>query len=235
MDPRHRDRVAFLRVCSGRFAREMEVWHPRLRRKVRLASPLRLFGQDREVVDEAYAGDVVGLINPGLFAIGDTVSEGEIGSFPELPRFQPEHFALLRHNQADRYKQFLKGLSQIEEEGGVQVFYPVSSGKREPILAAVGALQFDVVRYRLDAEYNVQTTLEPLGFSFARWVEGDVAAITSLADARGRLRAEDRDGRPVLLFTTAWDLRYAEENSVDLAFRVEGRASSVERPTGAED
>jgi peptide chain release factor 3 len=218
MDLRHRDRVAFLRVCSGRFTREMEVWHPRLRRKVRLAPPLRLFGQDREVVEEAFAGDVVGLINPGLFAIGDTVAEREIGAFPALPRFQPEHFALLRHTQADRYKQFLKGLSQIEEEGGIQVFYPVAAGKREPILAAVGALQFDVVRYRLEAEYGVQTVLEPLGYAFARWVEGEPAAIASLADARGRLRAEDRDGRSVVLFTTAWDLRYAEEHATGVAF-----------------
>ena len=221
MDPRHRDRVAFLRVCSGRFSRDMEVWHPRQRRKVRLASPLRLFGQDREVVEEAFAGDVVGLINPGLFAIGDTVSEREIGTFPALPRFQPEHFALLRHTRADRYKQFLKGLAQIEEEGGVQVFYPVSSGTREPILAAVGALQFDVVRYRLEAEYNVQTVLEPMAYGFARWVEGDPIAVAGLADARGRLRAEDRDGRTVLLFTTAWDLRYAEENAGALVFSAE--------------
>jgi peptide chain release factor 3 len=196
----------------------MEVWHPRSKRRVRLAPPLRLFGQDREVVEEAYPGDVIGLVNPGLFAIGDTVSERDIGLFPPLPRFQPEHFALLRHTRADRYKQFLKGLEQIEEEGGIQVFYPVSAGKREPILAAVGALQFDVVRYRLEAEYNVETTLEPLGYSFARWVDGDPIEIAALADARGRLRTEDRDGRPVLLFTTAWDLRYAEENAKGVVF-----------------
>ncbi len=218
MDPRHRDRVAFLRVCSGRFERDMEVWHPRLRRRVRLARPLKLFGQEREVVEEAYAGDVVGLINPGLFVIGDTVSETDIGVFPPLPRFPPEHFALLRHIQADRYKQFLKGLTQIEEEGAIQLFYPVSSGRREPILAAVGALQFDVVRYRLEAEYNVATQLEPLNYSTARWVSGDPQAVAAVGDGRGRLRAEDRDGRPVVLFTTAWDLRYAEENHADVAF-----------------
>ncbi len=218
MDPRHRDRVAFLRVCSGRFERDMEVWHPRLRRRVRLARPLKLFGQEREVVEEAFAGDVVGLINPGLFVIGDTVSESDIGMFPPLPRFPPEHFALLRHTQADRYKQFLKGLTQIEEEGAIQLFYPVSSGRREPILAAVGALQFDVVRYRLEAEYNVATQLEPLGYSTARWVSGDSQAIAAVADGRGRLRAEDRDGRPVVLFTTAWDLRYAEENHPSITF-----------------
>ncbi len=218
MDLRHRDRVAFLRVCSGRFSRDMEVWHPRLGRKIRLANPLRLFGQEREVIEEAYAGDVVGLINPGQFVIGDTVSDGPLGAFPPLPRFQPEHFAALRHTRADRYKAFLKGLQQIEEEGAIQVFTPISGGRREPLLAAVGALQFDVVRYRLEAEYNVETTLEPLGYTAARWVRGDTAAIAALGDGRGRLRAEDRAGRPVILFTTAWDLRYAEENAPELAF-----------------
>jgi peptide chain release factor 3 len=218
MDPRHRDRVAFLRVCSGRYRREMEVWHPRLRRRVRLAPPLKLFGQEREVVDEAFAGDVVGIINPGVFTIGDTVSERETGTFPPLPRFQPEHFAGLQATSADKYKQFLKGLAQIEEEGGIQLFYPVASGRREPILAAVGALQFDVVRARLEAEYNVPTRLELLPYSAARWVQGPPPAIAALGSGRGRMRAEDRMGQPVILFTTEWDLRYAEENSPDVRF-----------------
>ena len=225
MDPRHRDRVAFLRVCSGRFAGDAEVWHPRLGRKIRLANPLRLFGQDREVVEEAFAGDVVGLINPGQFVIGDTVSERPIGSFPPLPRFQPEHFAALRHVRADRYKSFLKGLRQIEEEGAIQLFFPVASGRREPILAAVGALQFDVVRYRLQAEYGVETVLEPLGYTAVRWVAGEPTAIAAVGDGRGRMRAEDRDGRSAILFTTAWDLRYAEENAADVAFSATGDAA----------
>jgi peptide chain release factor 3 len=227
MDMRHRDRVAFLRVCSGRFTRDMEVWHPRLGRTIRLANPLRLFGQEREVVEEAFAGDVVGLINPGQFAIGDTVSAEPMGAFPPLPRFQPEHFALLRHLRADRSKQFLKGLGQIEEEGAIQLFYPVASGRREPILAAVGALQFDVVRYRLQAEYGVETALEPLGYTAARWLGGDAAAIAAVGDGRGRMRAEDRNGRPVVLFSTAWDLRYAEENAPGVRFAAvadDGRA-----------
>jgi peptide chain release factor 3 len=218
MDPRHRDRVAFLRICSGRYSRDMEVWHSRMKRKVRLAPPLRLFGQDREVIEEAYAGDVIGVINPGMFAIGDTVSERDMGEFPPLPRFQPEHFALVRATRSDKYKQFLKGLTQIEEEGAIQLFYPVSSGRREPILAAVGALQFDVVRFRLESEYTVETTLEPLSFSAARWVEGDPQEIATVANSRGRLRSEDRDGNPVLLFTTSWDLRYAEENTPSARF-----------------
>ena len=226
MDPRHRDRVAFLRVVSGRFEKDMEVWHPRQGKSVRLSRPLRLFGSDRETVEEAYPGDVVGLINPGVFVIGDTVSEGQIGEFPPLPRFQPEHFALLRHARADRYKQFQKGLKQIEEEGGIQLFYPVSSGSREPILAAVGALQFDVVRYRLEAEYTVETVMEPLTYKSARWLAGPAEQITEVASGRGRMRAEDRDGQAVVLFTTEWDLRYAEEHAPDVTFASTARATA---------
>jgi peptide chain release factor 3 len=218
MDPRHRDRVAYFRVVSGKFERDMDAWHPRLGRKVRLSRPMRLFGQDRETVDEAYGGDVVGLMSTGTFAIGDTISSEDVGLFPPMPRFQPEHFARLRHARADKYKQFLKGLTQIEEEGGIQLFYPVTSGTREPIMAAVGVLQFDVVRSRLEGEYNVETIMEPLTFSAARWVTGDDAEINSIGTGRGRMRAEDREGRPVILFTTEWDLRYAEENAKAVTF-----------------
>ncbi len=218
MDPRHRDRVAYFRVVSGKFERDMDAWHPRLGRKVRLSRAMRLFGQDREIVEEAYAGDVVGLMSTGTFTIGDTISSEDVGTFSAMPRFQPEHFARLRHAKADKYKQFLKGITQIEEEGGIQLFYPVSSGSREPIMAAVGVLQFDVVRSRLESEYNVETIMEPLTFSAARWVSGDDTEISSIGNGRGRMRAEDREGRPVILFTTEWDLRYAEENAKDVTF-----------------
>jgi peptide chain release factor 3 len=218
MDPRHRDRVAYFRVVSGKFERDMDAWHPRLGRKVRLSRPMRLFGQDRETVDEAYAGDVVGLMSTGTFAIGDTISSEDVGTYPPMPRFQPEHFARLRHARADKYKQFLKGITQIEEEGGIQLFYPVTSGSREPIMAAVGILQFDVVRSRLEAEYNVETIMEPLTFNGARWVTGDDREISEIGNGRGRMRAEDRDGRPVILFSTEWDLRYAEENAKEVTF-----------------
>lgn len=218
MDKRHRDRVAYMRVVSGRFERDIDAWIPRLKRKVRLSRPMRLFGADREVVEEAYAGDVVGLVSTGTFTIGDTISDGNIGTFAPMPRFQPEHFALLRHTRADRYKQFLKGLTQIEEEGAIQLFYPVNTGSREPVLAAVGALQFEVVRYRLESEYNVETELDPLSYTAARWVSGDETEITTISNGRGRMRAEDRDGRPVILFTTEWDLRYAEENATSVTF-----------------
>lgn len=218
MDPRHRDRVAYFRVVSGRFERDMDAWHPRLGRKVRLNRAMRLFGQDREIVEEAFAGDVVGLLSTGTFTIGDTISSEDVGTFSALPRFQPEHFARLRHARADKYKQFLKGIAQIEEEGGIQLFYPVAAGSREPIMAAVGVLQFDVVRSRLESEYGVETIMEPMTFSSARWVTGSETDIAQVGAGRGRMRAEDRDGNPVILFSTEWDMRYAEENAKDVTF-----------------
>jgi peptide chain release factor 3 len=218
MDPRHRDRVAYLRVCSGRFERDMTVRHARTGKPVRLSRPMKLFGQDRETVEEGYAGDVVGLINPGAFAIGDTVSSEPIGAFPPLPRFEAEHFARLENTRTDKHKQFLRGLEQIEEEGGIQLLYPVDSHRREPILAAVGQLQFDVVRARLEAEYGVETRLEPLGYELARWVRSDAATLVTLGNSRGRLRCEDRDDHQVVLFSTRWDLNYATENFPTVEF-----------------
>ena len=218
MDPRHRDRVAYLRVCSGKFERDMTVRHARTGKAVRLSRPLKLFGQERETVEEGFAGDIVGLINPGAFAIGDTVSTESLGAFTPLPRFPAEHFARLENIRVDRYKQFLRGLQQIEEEGGIQLLYPIDAARREPILAAVGALQFDVARHRLESEYGVETRLALLPYEHARWARGPRDALAALGNARGRLRCEDRDGRAVIVFTTRWDLTYALENTPGVAF-----------------
>ena len=153
MDPRHRDRVAFLRICCGRYSRDMEVWHSRMKRKVRLAPPLRLFGQEREVIEEAYAGDVIGVINPGLFAIGDTVSERDLGTFPPLPRFQPEHFALLRASRSDKYKQFLKGLTPDRGRGCDPALLP--GRERSPGTDSGGCRRAPVRRRALPAGVGV--------------------------------------------------------------------------------
>ncbi|HYI15959.1 MAG TPA: peptide chain release factor 3 [Thermomicrobiales bacterium] len=218
MDPRHRDRVAYLRVVSGKFERDMTVRHARTGKTIRLSRPMKLFGQERETVEEGYAGDVVGLINPGTFAIGDTVSSEPVGAYPPLPRFEAEHFARLENTRTDKYKQFLRGLEGIEEEGGIQLLYPVDSHRREPILAAVGQLQFDVVRARLEAEYGVETRLDMLGYEHARWVRADAETLVTLGNSRGRLRCEDRDGQQVVLFSTRWDLSYAIENFPTVEF-----------------
>jgi peptide chain release factor 3 len=220
MDPLHRDRMAFLRVCSGRFEKDMLVQHPRLGRKVRMARPHRLFARDRETVEEAYAGDVVGLVNPGVFAIGDTLAEGEPMEFAAIPRFHPEVFATLHNRDLARYKQFHKGLAQLEEEGAVQVLHAEDQIRREPILAAVGTLQFDVVQARLSTEYGVQTDVEQMGAVSARWIDGapqDVAAMRWTS--RSTIRARDRDGQLVALFASDWDRGYCERENPQIQFR----------------
>ena len=156
MDPRHRDRVAFVRVCSGEFERDMTVRNARTGAAVRLSRAMRLFADDRESLDVAYAGDVVGLANPGAFAIGDTLYEGKRVAFPPIPAFAPEHFASVRSIDVAGYKSFGKGIAQLREEGAVQVFYPWGTPRTEPILGAVGELQFEVAKYRLESEYNVE-------------------------------------------------------------------------------
>jgi len=207
MNPQHRDSVAFVRVCSGRFERDMTVEHPRTGKPVRLARPHRFFAQGRETVDEAYPGDVIGLVNPGVFAIGDTICTDQLLQFEPIPRFAPEHFARLTNQDTNRYKQFNKGLAQLEAEGAIQVLYEPEALRREPILAAVGRLQFDVVQFRLKTEYDVETLLEVLPYSTARIVEADAETIERLPWG-ATLRTADRDGRTVALFASEWSTNY---------------------------
>ncbi len=219
LDPRHRDRMAFLRICSGRFSKDMSVHHPRLGRDVRLSQAFKLFGREREPIEEAFPGDVIGLISPGLFSIGDTVTTGEPVAFERIPRFPPEHFGALHNSDISRYKQFHKGLAQIEEEGAVQVVYPYGGLSREPILAAVGQLQFDVVLSRLWDEYGVRARVEPLPFSCARWVKAESEALAELILSRRTSRlCRDRDGHPVILFSSGWDMEYCRKENPAVEF-----------------
>lgn len=218
MDPQHRDRVAFIRVCSGKFEKDMTVHHTRSGKKVRLSRSLKLFGQDREVVEEAYAGDIVGLINPGIFAIGDTVCTGKPIAFEGIPLFPPEHFAVLRNPNPSRYKQFLKGIDQLREEGAVQVLYYQDEAKRDPVLAAVGQLQFDVVRFRLESEYSVETQLEPLSYTLARWVTPKDPADFEIDWYFDSLGLKDSAGRLVILFKTPWGAQQMIEKNPHLRF-----------------
>lgn len=221
MDPKHRDSVAFVRVCSGRFERGMSVTHAQTGKAHRLARPYKVFGSDRLVIDEAFPGDVVGLPNTGEFAIGDTLVAGRTFKFQPLPRFQPEHFALLRNKDLSKYKQFLKGLRQLELEGAVQVFYNVDAFKREPILAVVGQLQFDVVQARLESEYNVPTEIEHLPVELARWVTGPEEAILRIPSRSDVLLARDSDGAYVALFREPFYLRYTAERNPGLKFEAQ--------------
>jgi peptide chain release factor 3 len=211
MDPRHRDRVAFVRVCSGEFARDMSVRNARTGATLRLSRAMRLFADDRESLETAYAGDVVGLANPGAFAIGDALYQGAPVSFPPIPAFAPEHFASVRSIDVSGYKSFGKGISQLREEGAVQVFYPWGTPRTEPILGAVGELQFEVAKYRLESEYNVETRFEPLAFTLALHVDGDRDQVGRAQLPSNAKLVEDWEGRPVMLFESEWSVRLAQE------------------------
>ncbi|GAC1405125.1 MAG: peptide chain release factor 3 [Candidatus Velthaea sp.] len=218
MDPRHRDRIAFVRVCSGKFERDMTVKNMRTGKDVRLTRAMKLFASDRESVDLAFAGDVVGLANPGSFAIGDTLSEGHDVTFEPIPAFEPEHFSLVRSIDTGAYKSFQKGIAQLREEGAIQVMYPYGQTRTEPILAAVGQLQFEVVKYRLESEYNVKTVFTTLPFSLARRVGGDPAALAAATlPSNGKL-VEDWDGKPLALFESDWSLKLGAEWNPKLTF-----------------
>jgi peptide chain release factor 3 len=209
MDPRHRDRIAFVRICSGRFTKDMVLFNSRLHRPLKASRAYRFFGRDRETIDVAYAGDIVGLVNPGQFAIGDTVHTGAPLRFVDVPRFPAEHFGRVRL-QDTRYKQFDDGLGQLEEEGLMQLFY-VTAGRREPIVGVVGALQFDVIVSRLHNEYGVEVKIDPATYVTARWLADPVVAAPRLPSLSGEVAvAVDRRERPVLLFKSPWELQYFE-------------------------
>ena len=212
MDPRHRDRVAFVRVCSGRFARDMTVKHARSGKAIRLSRPQKLFGQDREVVEDAYPGDVIGLNNPGMFAIGDTLYVGNKVEFEGIPSFSPEIFSWLRNPNPSAFKNFRKGVNELREEGAVQILYDIDESKRDPILAAVGQLQLEVVQHRLENEYGVETRLEPLGYQVARWVTGGWPELEKLGRIFNCKTVRDAWDRPVLLFKNEWNLNQLNQD-----------------------
>ena len=219
MDPNHRDRIAFMRLVSGKFERDMSVQNARSGKTVRLSRPTKLFAQERIVMDEAYPGDVIGLSNPGVFAIGDTVCTGAPVRFQGIPRFAPEHFAVLRNLKIEKYKQFQKGIDQLGEEGVVQVFYDVDSARREPILAAVGQLQFEVVKFRLQSEYGVETVLEPTRYEHVRWLEGSPEDLKAMRFFQGSRRVVDTLERPAALLDGTWALNYMQEQHPKIVFK----------------
>jgi peptide chain release factor 3 len=218
MDPRHRDRVAFVRVCSGKFERDMTVRNGRTGKDVRLSRAMRLFADERESLEAAYAGDVVGLANPGVFAIGDALYSGAPVAFAPIPAFAPEHFAGVRSIDTSSYKSFGKGIAQLREEGAVQVFYALGSTRTAPIVAVVGELQFEVAKYRLESEYNVKTIFSTLPFTMARHVTGDANRIAAANLPSNARLVEDWDGRPAALFESDWSLRLAQEWNPELEF-----------------
>ncbi len=222
LNPKHRDSVAFVRVCSGRFERGLTAMHAQSGKPIRLMRPYKLFANEREIVEEAYPGDVVGIPNNGILGIGDTLYVGEPVRFAAMPHFPPEHFALLKNTDVGKQKQFTKGLQQLEKEGSVQVFYNMNAFKREPILAVVGPLQFDVVQARLEMEYSVPTQLERLPHTLVRWVEGSETAVSNLPAQTDVLLGRDSQDRRVILFKAPFLLKYYSEKFPEVTFKEMG-------------
>jgi len=210
MNPKHRDSLAFIRVVSGRFERDLVVKHHRLGKDIRLSRPNTMIANSRETVDEAYPGDIVGLLNPGSFAIGDTISLKGGFEHKPLPQFQPELFARIQPKDLTKRKAFDKGLAQLTAEGAVQQLRPWDNPQGDPFIAAVGRLQFEVMQYRLNDEYGVDTHLTPLPYECSAWLDGDVATFQKPYNAT---IACDRQNRPVVLFATTWEKRSAAEKN----------------------
>ena len=221
MDPGHRDRVAFVRVCSGRFTKDMTLSNSRLGRSLTASRAYRFFGRDRKTIKVAYAGDIIGLVNPGHFRIGDTLHSGPTLRFADLPRFPAEHFGRIRLKDT-RYKQFDEGVKQLEEEGLMQVFF-LAAGRREPTIGVVGALQYDVIAGRLKSEYGVTAEIEPVGYAAARWL----GSADSPSPGRSNVMALDRHDRRVILFDSEWGLRYFERHHPDVVLLAESPVTTA--------
>jgi peptide chain release factor 3 len=216
MDRAHRDRIAFLRVCSGRFERGMKVRQVRTGKEIRLANPTTFLAQERTIVDEGYAGDILGLYDPGIYEIGDTLTGGKDFSFEEIPSFAPEHFARVVMADPMRRKQLKKGLEQLAQEGTIQLYRPPEGREGDAVLGAVGRLQLEVVKFRLESEYDAKVRLEPMQIEFARWVTKTDGGVLSNEDLLNfdRMRVGtpvvDVRGRPVVLFQGEWQLNSAK-------------------------
>jgi peptide chain release factor 3 len=218
MDPKHRDRIAFLRVCSGKFERDMLVRHSRTGKQIRLSNSSKLFAQDRETVDVAYPGDILGLVGHNEFGIGDTLTTDAAIAFNEIPRFPPECFAYIFNPSPADSKKYRAGVEQLLQEGVVQTFHVRNAPTGSTFLAAVGPLQFEVVQYRLQSEYNAESKLEAAPFAFLKWLapHPSLADLHSLIVASGVSFATDKNGDPCVLFPNEWTMNYFKEKNPEL-------------------
>ena len=224
MNRAHRDRIAFMRICSGRFDAGEEVRHVQGNKVMRLSQPQQIMASDRKVVEEVYAGDIIGVFDPGIFSIGDTVCmPKEHFTYEGIPTFAPEHFARVRQMDTMKRKQFVKGINQIAQEGAIQIFQELSAGMEEIIVGVVGVLQFDVLKYRLENEYNVEIRLENLPYEHIRWIENrdlDLDALTGTSDMK---KVKDMKGNPLLLFVNAWSVGMTIDRNEGLVLSEFGR------------
>jgi len=217
MNPAHRDRIAFMRICSGEFKKGMEVYHVQAENKIKLAQPQQFLAQDREIVDEAYAGDIIGVFDPGIFSIGDTLCENaKKFKFEGIPTFAPEYFARVRTIDTMKRKQFIKGITQIAQEGAIQVFKELHIGIEEIIVGVVGVLQFEVLEYRLKHEYSVDIKLDRLSYKYIRWIESTDIDIENLNLTSDSKKVKDLKDRNLLIFQSDWAISWALEHNKGL-------------------
>ena len=222
MNKAHRDRIAFLRIVSGRFDADREVYHVQGGKKIRLSRPQQLMAAEREIIEEAYAGDIIGVFDPGIFSIGDTLcAPGKKFQFDPIPTFAPEHFKRVRSLDTMKRKQFLKGMEQIAQEGAIQIFKTPYSGMEEVIVGVVGTLQFDVLEYRLRSEYNVELYKEGLPYEYLRWIvkeDEDAPALKEedLLLPNDAKLVEDYKGNQLLLFASQWSIQWVQDRNKNL-------------------
>ena len=219
MDKNHRDRIAFVRICTGKFERGMEAFHVQGGKKLKLATGTSMMADDRAIVDEAYAGDIVGLFDPGIFSIGDTICAGKTRvRYPAIPTFAPEIFARITQVNTLKRKQFVKGMEELAQEGAIQIFREPGFGMESVIVGVVGVLQLEVLEQRLKSEYGVEVRRQPLPYSDIRWImnDPDTINIPALNLTRDTLRVEDMRGKNLLLFTSPWNVNWAVERNPDL-------------------
>ena len=217
MNKAHRDRIAFMRICSGKIEAGMEVFHIQGGKKVRLSQPQQLMASERKMIEEAYGGDIIGVFDPGIFSIGDTLtSSPKKYAYEGIPTFAPEHFARVRQVDTMKRKQFIKGINQIAQEGAIQIFQEFNTGMEEIIVGVVGVLQFDVLKYRLENEYNVDIRLENLPYEYIRWIENTEVDLDKLTGTSDMKKVKDLKGRPLLLFVNEWSIRMTENRNEGL-------------------
>ena len=208
MNKNHRDRIAFMRICSGKFTAGMDAYHVQGKRMVRLSPPQQMMAEERKMVTEAYAGDIIGIFDPGIYSIGDTLtSSKDHFAFEGIPTFAPEHFARCRLLDSMKRKQFVKGINQIAQEGAIQMFQEYKGNMEEIIVGVVGVLQFDVLKFRLQSEYNVEILLENLPYEYIRWIQNpDEINVDQIAGTSDMKKVLDMKGRPLLLWVNEWSI-----------------------------
>lgn len=225
MNKAHRDRIAFMRICSGEFEAGMEVFHVQGGKKVRLSQPQQMMASERKIVEKAYGGDIIGVFDPGIFSIGDTLTNAdEKYEYEGIPTFAPEHFARVRQIDTMKRKQFVKGINQIAQEGAIQIFQEYNTGMEEIIVGVVGVLQFDVLKYRLENEYNVEIRLDALPYEYIRWIENEGVDLEKLIGTSDMKKIKDLKDRPLLLFVNNWSIRMTIERNEGLELSEFGRS-----------